>query len=215
MDSKSPTKSSETVRRGTRPYTSARFSKPPPSATRPQLRCGGYARGGRKPQATDSRSPDSGAVRPVGAPEFGFQVSFACSFCNSFWKTSLRNLARGRLYVACAGSFGNFLVATEGAPEVVPFLGGSLGICPLSSGRGEGAKMLSSVPGGHIWGHGGPAQHPRVTTCQTSLAKRPSLHHQQGSDASLMARGLSSARSVPPRQRGIPRSLAGIGRLQA
>ena len=50
----------------------------------------------------------------------------------------------------------------RGAPEVVPFLGGSLGICPLSSGRGEGAKMLSSVPGGHIWGHGGPAQHPRV-----------------------------------------------------
>ena len=152
MDSKSPTKSSETVRRGTRPYTSARFSKPPPSATRPQLRCGGYARGGRKPQATDSRSPDSAAVRPVAASKFGFQVRFACFFCNIFRKTSLRNLASGWLYVACAGSLGTFLVATEGGTRSRPVLRWFAGIYPLSSGRGEGAKMLSSVPGGHIWG---------------------------------------------------------------
>jgi hypothetical protein len=50
----------------------------------------------------------------VGAPDFGFQVRFACLLCNSFWKTCLRNLAGGRLCIARAGSFGNFLVATEG-----------------------------------------------------------------------------------------------------
>jgi hypothetical protein len=65
----------------------------------------------RKQQIPDRPIP---TVRLVGAPDFGFQVRFACLLCNSFWKSSLRNLAGGRLYIARAGSFGNFLVATEG-----------------------------------------------------------------------------------------------------
>ena len=42
--------------------------------------------------------------------------------------------------VSCPfGSFGTFLVATEGAPEVVPFLGGSLEFFRF---RAEGARAL-------------------------------------------------------------------------
>ena len=62
----------------------------------------------------------------------------------------------------------------RGAPEVVPFLGGSLEFIRFRAERGEGAKMLSSVPGGHIWGHGGPAQHPRVDALAGLTAKRVS-----------------------------------------
>ena len=94
-------------------------------------------------------------------------------FLQQLLENILRNPARGCLYVACAGSFGTFLVATEGGTRSRPVLRWFAGIFPLSSGRGEGAKMLSSVPGGHIWGHGGPAQHPRVNAPAELSAK----HH--------------------------------------
>ena len=153
----------------------------------------------------------------ASAPELGFQVRFACFFCNIFWKTSLWNPARGWLYVAWAGSLGTFLVATEGGTRSRPVLRWFAGIYPLSSGRGEGAKMLSSVPGGHIWGHGGPAQHPRVNAQagSTRKARLSSSLANSGRHASLEACDLISARSVPQLRRWIPRSLADIDRLQA
>ena len=73
-------------------------------------------------------------------------------FVQHLAKTFFAKLSHRRLYVACAGCFANFELRRRGAPEVVPFLGGS----PKSAAvrEGEGVKMLSMVLGTYLgtWG---------------------------------------------------------------
>ena len=110
----------------------------------------------RKPQIADLRHGG------IAGPYFHGLDPILRAIC----ATSSRNIVSWqRLFIACAGAFSNSLRATEGAPEVV--LGGPQEF-PRSRGRGEGAKKLSSVPGGHILGGDGePAQLFWLRTAQT------------------------------------------------
>jgi hypothetical protein len=107
---------------------------------------GGYARARGEPQAADCRPRSS---QPNRQPGFADQARFACFLCNIFQKHRSKGfpravfILRGREASVILGS------RRRGAPEVV--LGGSQEF-PRSRGRGEGAKKLSGVPGGHIFG---------------------------------------------------------------
>jgi hypothetical protein len=94
------------------------------------------------------------------------RVSFACFFCNIFRKHRSEGFPRAVFMLRVQEASVILGAATEGAPEVV--YGGSQEF-PRSCGRGEGAKKLSSVPGGHILGGvGEPAQLFRPMPISTS-----------------------------------------------
>ena len=142
---------------------------------------------------------------------FEFRATIACLLCNSLQKHQPLNQPVARLYVAWAERFGNFEIATEGAPEVVPYLCGSLKF-PAFTREGEGAKMLSRVPG-DIRGHGGPAQYLRVPAPGADPQRRCAI--RTGSTPHLKmkepraAGSFTSAVSAPQSRLWIRRSLAG------
>ena len=77
------------------------------------------------------------------------RVSFACFFCNIFRKHRSESLPHVAFILRVQEASVILRPRRRGAPEVV--YGGSQEF-PRSCGRGEGAKKLSSVPGGHILG---------------------------------------------------------------
>jgi hypothetical protein len=91
---------------------------------------------------------------------------FACFFCNIFRKHRSESLPHVAFILRVQEASVILGPRRRGAPEVV--YGGSQEF-PRSCGRGEGAKKLSSVPGGHILGGvGEPAQLFRPMPISTS-----------------------------------------------
>ena len=164
-----------------------------------------------EPQAADCRRLVSALNSLAATSGFEFRATIACLLCNSLQKHQPLNQPVARLYVAWAERFGNFEIATEGAPEVVPYLCGSLKF-PAFTREGEGAKMLSRVPG-DIRGHGGPAQYLRVPApgadpqqrCAIRTGSTPHLKMKEPRAAG----SFTSAVSAPRSRLWIRRSLAG------
>jgi hypothetical protein len=88
---------------------------------------------------------------------FEFRAAIACFLCNILQKHPPQRHLRAVFILRVQGASVTSKSRRRGAPEVVP--GGSLKF-PAFAREGEGAKMLSRVPG-DIRGHGGPAQHFR------------------------------------------------------
>ena len=113
------------------------------------------------PDTGPSRKPQI-AGRPIRCGKLAHPLATPIKACVPFVQhlpeTSARMLRDRRLLIACAGSFSNSPNRDGGGLPRSSVLGGSQEF-PLLRGRGEGAKKLSSVPGGHILGGmGEPAQ---------------------------------------------------------
>jgi hypothetical protein len=169
----------------------------------------GYARPRREPQAADCRPGRFGEkalpVQPVGA--------IGVLFVQHLPETLIPKLSAPPLFIACAETFGNSRRRDGGgAPEVV--LGGSQEF-PRSRGRGEGAKKLSSVPGGHILGGmGEPAQLFWLLSNIASPAHRTSRSSNSESQASDAAASRSGLYGLCPYFRAMRSASAAVDSMK-
>jgi hypothetical protein len=144
-----------------------RFSKPPPSATRPQLRCGGYARHRGEPQAADCAASPSG---PISCAGFERRTRFACFLCNSFKKPRPEGFPHAVFMLRVQEASVTFRSRRRGAPEVVRSWWFSRVVRRNSRcdcGRGEGLRGRAVFPGDVPGGYGEPARLLRLRSNTT------------------------------------------------
>jgi hypothetical protein len=142
-------------------------------------------------------------------------IKVCVPFVQQLLETSARRLRNRRLLIACAGSFSNSPNRDGGGLPRSSVLGGSQEF-PLLCGRGEGAKKLSSVPGGHILGGmGEPAQlfrplsniPPQTSSYADIIISKTSSKDSVASSAAALSRPFGLAHE--PRDPGLRCLIAG------